>query len=320
MSSGVWEASVDKGTWTVKSNGYEDGSVKVETNKLYEVVLIIQADTVLDNNSWETISLVSASGKAADYWKVGDKKLIELNGYLGNADQSGKIYVYILGINHNSEQETNNRIHFTLGKHWGSYTNYSSCFVCGDVYGSHKGSAGTTWKDYCMNPYTGGNPVSTNIGGWGSCVMRQDLFRSQYSPTNVVEFTLPSILPEDLRKVLKTCDKYSNVIGNSTSSTAITNLPEYFVIPAEFEVMGSLSSGANQYEREFQKQYDYYKAGNSALRTRFRDGSRNGAYFLRTPIATGNWGFYLMVSSTLSPDYYEGNAGYSYGVAPIFFV
>lgn len=282
--------------------------------------MTLQVDATLDNNSWDTISLVSASGKAANYWKPGDKKLIELNGYLGNADQSGKIYVYILGINHNSTQETNNRIHFTLGKHWGNYTNYSCCFVFEDAYGSHNGSSGTTWKDYCMNPWTGESPVSTNIGGWGSCAMRQQLLRSNYSLTNIAEFTLPSILPEDLRKVLKRCTKYSNVVGNSTSLSAITDLEEYFVIPAEFEVTGSLSDDANQHEREYQKQYDYYKAGNSALRTRFKNGSRNGTYFLRTPIATSNWGFYLMASSTSSPNYNDGNAGMSYGVAPIFFV
>lgn len=38
------------------------------------------ADTVLENNSWETIAQIAAAGKAQEYWNVGDTKTITVNG------------------------------------------------------------------------------------------------------------------------------------------------------------------------------------------------------------------------------------------------
>lgn len=40
MSNDVWEVSVDKGTWTVKSDGFDDGSVSVSLNKIYTISLV----------------------------------------------------------------------------------------------------------------------------------------------------------------------------------------------------------------------------------------------------------------------------------------
>ena len=74
ISSGVWEIEVDKGNWVVKCDGYEDGTVSASSVKVYDVVLSIAVSSVLNNNSWETISMISQQGKATQYWSVGDAK------------------------------------------------------------------------------------------------------------------------------------------------------------------------------------------------------------------------------------------------------
>lgn len=38
------------------------------------------ADTVLENNSWETIAQIAAAGKAQEYWNIGDTKKLTLSG------------------------------------------------------------------------------------------------------------------------------------------------------------------------------------------------------------------------------------------------
>lgn len=49
----------------------------------------ITADPVLANNSWEVISKVAKSGKAAEYWSVGDTKTFTCNGYTMTAQIIG---------------------------------------------------------------------------------------------------------------------------------------------------------------------------------------------------------------------------------------
>lgn len=52
----------------------------------------ISADPVLENNDWATISKVARAGKAEEFWKVGDKITVIINGY--------KCYLRILDFDH----------------------------------------------------------------------------------------------------------------------------------------------------------------------------------------------------------------------------
>ena len=52
----------------------------------------LSADPVLENNDWATISEVARAGKAAQFWKVGDKITVIINGY--------KCYLRILDFDH----------------------------------------------------------------------------------------------------------------------------------------------------------------------------------------------------------------------------
>ena len=59
------------------------------------------ADTVLENNSWETIAQIAAAGKAQEYWNVGDSKV------LSAGDEN--LVVKIMGFNHYNLAETDSR-------------------------------------------------------------------------------------------------------------------------------------------------------------------------------------------------------------------
>ena len=71
-----------EGVWTVTAslNG-ETVSYEVHTCLSLETEIdFVSADTVLENNTWETISKVAKKGKASEYWNVGDTKTFLLNG------------------------------------------------------------------------------------------------------------------------------------------------------------------------------------------------------------------------------------------------
>ena len=59
------------------------------------------ADTVLENNSWETIAQIAAAGKAQEYWNVGDSKVLSAGGE--------SLVVKIMGFNHYNLAETDSR-------------------------------------------------------------------------------------------------------------------------------------------------------------------------------------------------------------------
>lgn len=58
-------------------------------------------DTVLENNSWETIAQIAAEGKAQEYWNVGDSKVLSAGGE--------NLVVKIMGFNHYNLAETDSR-------------------------------------------------------------------------------------------------------------------------------------------------------------------------------------------------------------------
>ena len=56
-------------------------------------------------NDWSVIKSVADASQGANYWAVGDRKAVTVNGTVGTQAINGTYYVYILGFNHNSSRE-----------------------------------------------------------------------------------------------------------------------------------------------------------------------------------------------------------------------
>ena len=208
--------------------------------------------SVLNDNDWATIREVSSAGKGANYWAVGDMKAIVINGKVGNTTFSNlSINVFILGFNHNSAKEGSNLIHFQIGKINGT--------LVGLVDGNYGNNTSTTGA-FTMNT------SNTNSGGWNNSHMRKTVLGSNSaSATSPTANTLLAALPADLRAVMKPVTKYSdNTGGGSDTASYVTSTTDYLFLLAEYEYHGARTY-ANSAEKNYQAQYDYYKAGNSKI-------------------------------------------------------
>ena len=250
--------------------------------------------TSLNDCTWEQIRMISDAGKASEYFSVGDRKAVALNGTVGRLSLNGTYYCYIIGIDHNSAKEGTNRIHFQLG-----YTAASGgvhiAFIDGG-YGS----------DYTSGSYFNMNNAQSNSGGWAKSRMR----------TTIIP-TFKACLPSDLQAVLKTVTKYSdNTGGRSNTASYVTATTDDIFLLAEWEVFGARSY-ANSAEQNYQAQYAYYSAGNSKVRYRHSSTGSTAYWWLRSVRADHSYRFcYVDTSGSAG----AVNASYSRGFAPAFCV
>lgn len=290
----------ETGTWTItaqQGGQSTSGQVNVTAATNYSITLSF-VDSVLNNNDWDTISEISDAGTGANYWSVGDRKQVTLNGTMSRLSLSNySTYAFILGFNHNSSREGNNRIHFQIGK-----TALSGgtdiCLVSG--YNDD--------SDFYMNT------SSTNAGGWEDSYMRNNILgtsKTSYSGKFI------GVLPSALRNVLKSVTKYTDNTGNSsTSSSAVTATTDYAFLLSEYEVFGSCSY-ANSNEANRQQQYAYYAAGNSKIKYNHSSTGSAVGWWLRSPNRSVSTYFVFV---NVSGDVNNSGASYSYGVAPGFCV
>ena len=107
-------------TYTVEAtqNGQStSGTVNVVSSTTSYSLTLSFVSATLNSNSWATIRSVSDNGQGANYWSVGDRKAVTLNGTVGSLTLSNfATYAFILGFNHNAGYEGSNRIHFQLAK------------------------------------------------------------------------------------------------------------------------------------------------------------------------------------------------------------
>ena len=254
-------------------------------------------DPVLNNNSWATIQDAAQKGIASDYWSVGDRIEIPLNGTCrARTFNNYKVYAYILGFNHNAALEGNNTITFQIGFDALSGGNHIALtdWTSSAAYG------GTSGTRFCMND------TNTNVGGWSSSLMRT---------TTIPEFI--NCLPSDLQDVLKTVNKYSDNTGNKSNiSENVTATQDKVFLLAEYEVFGSRTY-ANQYEQNSQAQYDYYINGNSKVM--YNDQVTSNAV-----LWWGRSAYYNNVTDFFGPNAQGNNnipsAFLSIGFAPAFVV
>lgn len=292
-------------TVTATKNGQTtSGSVNVVSGTTSYSLTLSFVSSTLNNNEWSVIKSVSDAGQGANYWSIGDRKAVTLNGTVGKLSLSNvTTYAFIIGFNHNASVEGANRIHFQLAKT--ALSGGTDVCLCDSSYNSTVSTTG----------YFSMNSSRTNSGGWASSQMRTNICGTSLSSYSG---TIIAVIPAALRAVLKSVTKYTDNTANGGGSTAsyVTATTDYFFLLSEFEVFGSISYG-NTNEKNKQAQYAYYSAGNSKIKYK-HDGTSTAAYWwLRSPFASGSYFFVFVYTDGTVVGY---DAGYSLGFAPGFCV
>ena len=288
------------GEYEVKVDGVTIAKVKV--TQLIEYSVAAPSST-LNDNSWETIRIIADQGAGGNYWNVGDAKTIVINGLIqGTTFGNITVNAFIIGIDHNSNIEGTNRIHFQIGK----TTNGIDIALCDRLYDNT-----VEYTGFCMNL------SDTNVGGWNGSYGRKTLLGNSGTPILPPANSFMAALPSDLRVVMKDVTKYTDNTGNANdTSDVVTATNDYLFFLAEFEVHG-VRSWANRYEQNYQTQYDYYKAGNSKIKYRHDATSTAVFYWCRSPESSGNDGFCDVNTSGGAS---RARVLASYGLSPAFCV
>ena len=283
----------------------------------------------LNDQTWAEIRQVSDAGKGSEYWSVGDRKAVLVNGTVGTQAINQTLYVYILGFNHNSAKEGN-------GIQFGTFKTALSggtdvCLTDGK-YNSYD-TGGT--KYFNMNHW--GN---VNYGGWKACDLRYDVLGSTKTApknygkqhasgdvgydaptdtaTNPVANTLMAALPSDLRAVMKPITKYTdNVAGGTDVAGNISASVDYLPLLSEQEIFGGNRTYSNQYEKNYQVQYAYYSAGNSKVKYRHSSTGSTAYWWERSPYYYGSY-YFCSVNTNGNANF--SSARNSIGLAPAFMV
>lgn len=304
-STGVCTLTVpEPGTWSVSATlGGQTSDTKSVTFTDRCAVTLSFVSAVLNNNDWATIKQVSDAGQGENYWSIGDRKEVTLNGTVGHLSLSNyTTYAFIIGFNHNQELEGTNRIHFQLGKT--AISGGTDIALCDSSYNNTASATG----------YFSMNSDKTNAGGWASSQMRTNICGTSLSSYSG---TIIAVIPAALRAALKSVTKYTdNTGGESSAASNVTATADYFFLLSEFEVFGSISH-ANSNEKNKQVQYAYYSAGNSKLKYK-HDGTSTAVYWwLRSPYVKRSTNFVVVYNGGgVSADF----ANYSDGFAPGFCV
>ena len=296
-SSNTATAKVEVSGTSVKITGLKAGTAKITvkvaagtnhtapSDKTINVTVSLP-DTSLANNTPDIIAAAAKSGQAANYWSVGDKVGIAVNGSFGGLSYNNTVYAFILGFNHNSSVEGGNSIHFQFGK---TAAGVDIAFV---------NSYGSTSTGFCMNT------SNTNSGGWNNSYMRKTICPA-----------FLAALPKAWQNIIAACTKYSdNTGGGSNTASYVTATSDKIWLLSEMEVQGTRSY-ANSAEANYQKQYDYYRNGNSKVKYQHTATTSACYWWLRS--------VYASYTHLFCRVYTDGSASscsayFSYGFAPGF--
>lgn len=270
-------------------NGEDIGIIQATLFKEPEFVV----DPILANNDLETIQKIAKAGTGANYWDIGDKIPIELNGTISKTTFDHEVYyAFIIGFNHNPEYEGEHSIHFQIAM---DVDGKQIAFT--EEYGESYSSAGNS--GFPMNT------TNVNTGGWENSYMRQTL---------MLQFL--NLLPDEWQSVITETKKYTDNVGGGSGSIQdnVTSTNDKVFLLGGFEVFSS-NSYANSYEKNYQQQYTYYANGNDRKFYNHQSKGSSVSWWLRSPRLSYSDCF-ASVNRTGNADYYS--ASYSYGLAPAF--
>ena len=292
----------EAGTWSVSAmlNGQTSNTQIVSVVDSYAVELpFFSVSSTLNNNEWSVIKSVSDAGQGANYWSIGDRKAITLNGTVGHLTLSNyTTYAFIIGFNHNASLEGSNHIHFQLAKT--ALSGGKDVALCDSKYNSQVSATG----------YFSMNSGATNSGGWELSQMRIKICGTSLSSYSG---TIIAVIPAALRAVLKSVTKYTDNIGQRTDASAVTSTTDYLFLLSEYEVFGKISRG-NKSESSKQAQYSYYKAGNSKVKYKHSATSTAVYWWLRNPVSSSNSEFvYVYTSGQVASSYAYTCKGFAPG-------
>jgi hypothetical protein len=337
-SSDSTKATVSDSSGTVTVTAVASGNATVTvsvaegTNYLAAsgtVSVAVQLMPALNDATWAQISEAAIAGTAANYWDIGDCKEIMLNGRIGNdlIFSNKKLWVYILGFNHEDNGVADNNIIFCGFKN--ALTNGVDVALCDASYGKTK-EDGT--KTFNLNHWG-----SYNYGGWKASDLRYDILgatstapkgygtvrktthvgydATESTLTNPVANTFLAALPSELRSVIRLRTHYVDNTGNKSNVDAnVTAVVDAVSLLAEFEIFGTRTY-ANQYEKNHQAQMTYYANGNSKKKYK-HSAANTGAYWLECSPHYNNNGYICCVNDGAAVSY-TGCAA-SYSLAPAF--
>lgn len=228
---------------------------EISDAEIDEICSIITISSILAENSWDVIQKAARDGTAKNYWNVGDRIGIELNGTCSKLTFSNETYyAYILGFDHNPEYEEAG-IHFQFG-----FTAASGGVNIAFLSGYDDDS------DFYMNS------SATNTGGWASSFMRSTVCANFFN-----------CLPTALQNVIASTTKWTdNTGGGSDTASYVTSTSDKIFLLAEYEIHGTRSY-ANSAEQNYQVQYDYYKNGNSKVKYRHTATGSTFSWWTRSP-------------------------------------
>ena len=251
---------------------------------------------VLNDNKWKVIKQVADASQGPNYWAVGDRKSVVLNGSVGYGSlqatfNNTKYWVYIIGFDHNSAKE---------GK--------------GIAFQGFK-TAQTGGVDVCVvtNNYDSSSDIGrgmimntskTTSGGWNGSVAYTQIM-PQWK----------NCFPSDLQAAIKSTTLYTDDVGGgSTDASNVKASGNEVYYLAEYEVFG-VQKYANANESAQQQQYAYYKAGNSKVKYRSDSTSTTASWWLRSPNVKYGMNF---LTVGLDGSYNWDFANRSHGSAPCF--
>lgn len=120
------------------------------------------------------------------------------------------------------------------------------------------------------------------------------------------------MVPADLYAVIIRVAKYTDNTGSGSGSVQgnVTATMDSFFCLGEYEVFGTITYG-NTYEANYQKQYDYYAAGNSKVKYRHAAITTAVIWRLRSPRAS-NSSYFVIV-------YTDGTVSSAYAYSSLAF-
>ena len=137
------------------------------------------------------------------------------------------------------------------------------------------------------------------------------------SATSPTANTLLAALPADLRAVMQPATKYSdNTGGGRDPASYVTSTTDLLPLLSEYEYHGARYY-ANSAEKNYQAQYDYYRAGNSKVHYRHNATGTAAGVWCRSVFSGGGHRFCLVGADGGAT---SGDAHLSWALAPCFFV